>query len=142
MVYAQVIKNKSKQKWWQPYVLIAKGMKSLHGIRSMCDHVFCQTTIIVAYVVIVNVCYTIFKRIESIIMMSIKVQKSFFMIRIFTCCWVCQEKMWENSLWTCAPFSKTIIKIVAQRVLWVVVHSFPQGHQNKWVPKSLVVWPH
>jgi hypothetical protein len=40
VVYAQVIKNESKQKWKDPYVSIAKEMKSSPGAQSVYDCVF------------------------------------------------------------------------------------------------------
>jgi hypothetical protein len=97
-----------------PYVSITRGMKSSFGVHSMYDHVFSRIVVIVAYVVIVNVHYTIFMQIKSIIMTSIEVWKSFFMIRISICCWVQQRKMWETSLWICSLLSKTIVTIISQ----------------------------
>ncbi len=136
-----MIKNESKQEWRHPYVSIARGLKSSHGVHSMYDLVFSQVAIIVAYVIVVNVHYTIFMRIKSIIMTSMKVWESFLMIRISTHHWVWQGKMWET-LWICVPFFKIIVIIVSQRVLWVVIFSFLYGHQSKWVPKLSMVWAH
>jgi hypothetical protein len=74
--------------------------------------------------------------------MSIKVQKLFWVIKMSTCCQMWRGKRWETSLWTCASLSKAIVAIVSQNVSWVIVCSLPQGQQNKWVPRSSMVWPH
>jgi hypothetical protein len=109
MVYAQAIKNESKQESIHPYISIARGMKSLI-VRSTYDHVFSWTTIIATCVVVINVCCTIFVQIESTMTTSIKVRKPYLVIRISICRWVYWEKKWEISFWTCSPLSKTIVK--------------------------------
>jgi hypothetical protein len=122
--------------------LNSKGMESLIGARSTYDYIFSRTTIIIACVVIVKVCYTIFVWITSTMTTSIKVQKLILMIWIFICCRVWQGKRWETSLWTFAPLSKVIAMIISQSVSWVTIRSFLQGHQSKWVPRSSMIWPH
>jgi len=73
---------------------------------------------------------------------SIKVRKSCLVIKISIHRWVWQGKRWETSFETCAPLSKIIVAIISQNVLCIVVHSFTQGHQSKWVPRLSMVWPH
>jgi hypothetical protein len=53
------------------------------------------------------------------------------------------KERWETSFWTCVPLSKRINLIVSQSVLWVIICSFLQGHQNKWLFRSsMVLLPH
>jgi hypothetical protein len=66
----------------------------------------------------------------------------YLVINISICHWMWQGKMWETSLWTCAPFSKAIVVIIFRNVSWVVVCLVPQRHQSKWVPRLSMVWPH
>jgi hypothetical protein len=40
LVCAQMVKNQAKQELKNPYVSIARGMKSLFNIHLMYDHVF------------------------------------------------------------------------------------------------------
>jgi hypothetical protein len=124
MVCAQAVKNESKQECKHPYVSIAKGMKSLFGACLIYDHVFSWATIITTCVVIVDTRWTISMQVGSAMMTSIKVQKPSLVIRISNCHWMWWGKRWETPFWTCAPFSKTIVMIISQSVLWVVVCSF------------------
>jgi len=48
-------------------------MKSLHGAYLLYDHVFSWVAIIVACIIVINVCYTIYVQIGSTMTMSIKV---------------------------------------------------------------------
>jgi hypothetical protein len=121
------------------YISIARG-----GGPLMYDCIFYQTTIIVTCVVVVDFHCTIFVRIESAMTTttSIKVWKPYLVIRISIHHQMWWGKRWETLFWTCAPLSKSIIMIISQSVLWVVVRSFPQGYQNKWVFKLSMVWSH
>jgi hypothetical protein len=116
----------------------SKKITSLLNVRSMHDHVFSWTTIIATCVVIVDVRYTISMRVEWTMTTSIKVQKSFLVIRISIYRRMWQE--WESSFGTWAPLSKTIIVIIFGNVSWVNIHSFSQRHQSKWIPRSSMVW--
>jgi hypothetical protein len=142
VVCAQVIKNETKRKWKHPHVSIIRGMKSSHGVCSMYDHVFTWASIIVTCAIVVDVCYTIYVRVGSTMIMSIKVRKLFMMRRISIRHWVWQGKRWEISFWTCVPFSKTIVAIVSRSVSWAVVCSLSQEHRNEWVRRSSMVWSH
>jgi hypothetical protein len=98
MVCAQAIKNEWKQEWKHPYVSIAKGMKSSLDVHSLYGCVFPWIAMIITCVVVVDACCTIFVQTKSTMMMSIKVWKSFLMIRISTPCQVWWGKRWETSL--------------------------------------------
>jgi len=104
--------------------------------------VFSWATIVTTCVVIVDVCCTIFVWVELTMIVSVKVWKPFIVIRISIRHWMWQGKMCKTSLWTYALLSKVIVIIVFRSVSCFVVHSFPQGHQNKWVPRLSMVWPH
>jgi len=54
---------------------------------------------------------------------------------------VTREKV-GASFWTRVLLSKAIVTIIFWSVWWVDVRSFPQGHWNKWVLRSSMVWPH
>jgi hypothetical protein len=142
MVCAQVVKTRTKK---PIYISIARGIKSSPSVPLMYDCILYQITIIVAcVVVVVDIHYTIFVQVESAMTTttSIKLQKPSLVIRISIHHQMWWGKKWENSLWTCAPLSKTIVMIIPQNVLWVVLCSLPQGHQSKWVPRLSMVWPH
>jgi hypothetical protein len=113
-------------RWVQiPIWCIYDKMKSSFGICSMYGHVFSWATIIVACVIIINVIYTIYVQIELAMMTSIKVQKSFLIIRISTRCQMWWGKRWETSLWTCDSLSKIIVVTISQNVWWAIVHLVP-----------------
>jgi hypothetical protein len=86
--------------------------------------------------------YTISLWVESTMIISIKVQKLFLVIKISIYRWVWWRKRWETSFLACVPFSKAIAMTISQSVSWVVICSFPQGHLSKWVHRSSMVWPH
>jgi hypothetical protein len=98
-------------------------------------------TIIATCVVVINVRYTIYVRFESTMIMSIKVQKLFLVIRISIHHCVMKENVGDLLL-TCVPFSKVVVMRISWSVSWVVVHSFPQRNWSKWVRRSSMVWPH
>jgi hypothetical protein len=124
-----------------PIGLNSKGNKSSLNVCSTYDHVFSWITIIVTCVVIVNVCHILFVWIGSTTT-SMKVWKLSLVIRVSTPHWVWRRKMRETSLWTCVSLSKIIVMIISRNASWVVICSFLQGHQSKWVPRSLMIWPH
>jgi hypothetical protein len=74
--------------------------------------------------------------------MSIKIRKPSLVIKISIFRQVWQRKRWETSLRTCVPLSKTIVATISRSVLWATVCLFLHGHRNKWVFRSLMVWPH
>jgi len=75
-------------------------------------------------------------------MTSMKVWKLSLVIRISPPHWVWWGKMWEISLWTCVSLFKTIVTIISWNASWVVIQSFLQGYQSKWVLRLSMVWPH
>jgi hypothetical protein len=52
------------------------------------------------------------------------------------------RKRWETFFYMWIPFSNVIAIMISWSVSWVVMHSFSHGQHNKWIPKSLMVWPH
>jgi len=55
-----------------PYISIAKGMKSSPSVHSTYDCIFSWTTIVIAWTIIVDACYTISIQVGSRMTMSIK----------------------------------------------------------------------
>jgi hypothetical protein len=136
----------SKKKWIKtrmktPVGLNSKGNKSLSNVCLVYDHVFFGVTIIVTCVLIVDVCHIISMWIRSR-MTSIKIWKLFWVIKICIPRWVWQKKIWETSFWTCVSFSKTIVTIIYWNASRVVICSFLQGYQSKWVHRWLMIWSH
>jgi len=135
-------KNESKWEWQHLYVLMTKGMKSLPSARSMYDRVFSWVSIVTTCVVVINVHCTIFVWVESIMMMSINVRKSFLVIRISIHHWVWQGKRWEASLRIRAPLSKVIVTTISQNVSWALYIHSHKGTKAKGIPELSMVWPH
>jgi hypothetical protein len=56
--------------------------------------------------------------------------------------YVWQGKRWGTSFCTWAPLSDTTNTITSQNVSWATMHSLSHMQCNKWIPKSLMIWPH
>jgi len=81
------------------------------------DCVFFWTSIIIACAIIIDVHCTIFASIRSIMTMSIKIRKSFLMVKISIYCWVWWKKRWETSFSAYVPLSKTVVVIIFKNIL-------------------------
>ncbi len=84
-----------KVKWNHPYISITRGMKSLPNVHLAYDHVFSWVTIVVACHVVVDAHYTIYVQVVLAMTTSIKVWKSFLVIKISTHHQVWQGKRWD-----------------------------------------------
>jgi hypothetical protein len=51
-------------------------------------------------------------------------------------------KRWKTLFYTWAPLSDVIATMVSWSVSWVAMRSLSHMQCNKWIPKSLLVWPH
>jgi hypothetical protein len=51
-------------------------------------------------------------------------------------------KKWETSFCMWTPLFNTITIMVFQSVSWVAMHSLLHRLHNKWIFKSLMIWPH
>jgi hypothetical protein len=67
-----MVKNESIQEWKHPYISIARGIKSSPSVHSTYDCIFSWTTIIIAWTIVVDACYTISIQVGSTMTMSIK----------------------------------------------------------------------
>jgi hypothetical protein len=85
---------------------------------------------------------TKFGQVGSVMTMFAKVQKfSLVMtISIHICVWL--GKRWKTSFYTWVPFSDVIVALVFRSISWVAMCSLLHGQCSKWIPKSLMVWPH
>jgi hypothetical protein len=103
---------------------------------------FFWATIIVPCDVVIDACYTIFMRVGSTMIMSIKVRKPFLVIKISIHHQMWWRKRWNSSLWTCGSLCKVMVVIVFQSVSLATIRSLLHRHQSKWVFKLSMVWPH
>jgi len=51
-------------------------------------------------------------------------------------------KRWKTFFYMWVPLSNVIVTTIFWSVSWAAVCSFPHRQCNKWIPKSLMVWPH
>ncbi len=129
------------QFWFAPLQALALVVSPRLGLWQY-DYAFFWIDIITTCVVVIDVHCTIFVQVGLTMIMSIKVHKPSLVIKIFIQCLVWEGNRWETSFWTCVPLFKAIVATLSQSVLWVVVCSLPQGHWNKWVPRSSMIWSH
>ncbi len=136
-----MVKNEWKWKWRHPYISIARGMNHLlmfvrHRIVFSLEqpsllHVLSSSMLVTPYLCQSGQQWQHHQ--------SSKIVSSDKDIHLLL--GAAREKVGDLPLNMCSIF-KAIAVTIFRSVSWAIICSLPQGHQNKWVPRLLMVWPH